>query len=162
MWLCLIGFALTMLVITKFLPTCTLVFFKGDIDLLIITSVQYIISLRWYLVMLSYINQEQVSICGLKKKKFKEPYENDQIFRFQNFWHEYFARISRRKNSLPTLLEIDTSKVGRQFVHHFVEYLFWRPWNANKLHEQETQCSSPKSPSRRPLWESTVKLAGFS
>jgi hypothetical protein len=31
-------------------------FFKGDIDLLIITSVQYIICLRWYLVMLSYIN----------------------------------------------------------------------------------------------------------
>jgi len=34
-----------MLVITKFLPTCTLVFFKGDFYLLIITSVQYIISL---------------------------------------------------------------------------------------------------------------------
>jgi len=81
---------------------------------------------------------------------------------FQNFWHEYFARILRRKNGLPTLLEIDTSKVGRQFVHHFVEYLFWRPWNANKLHRQETQCSSPESPSRRPQWESTVKLAGYS
>lgn len=57
-------------------------FFKGDIDLLIITNVQYIICLRWYLVMLSYINQEQVSICGLKKTNFKEPYENDQTFRF--------------------------------------------------------------------------------
>jgi hypothetical protein len=95
---------------------------------------------------------------GLKYNKFKEPYENDQIFRFS----EYFARILRRKNGLPTLLEIDTSKVGRQFVHHFVEYLFWRPWNANKLHRQETQCSSPESPSRRPRWESTVKLAGYS